>query len=172
MLSKKQFFFQIPLATHRYIKQQQPDVIFIHGLLFPLQIIFLRLLLGSKPIIMVQHHAERPFKNPLKRWLQQLADNSINAYLFHSKGNAEAWIAQHIITAEKCIETCIAPTNFKAIEKPDSPIKKFIWVGWLNDNKDPVTVVKAFAQFAKTDKKVMLQMIYQTEELLTEIKIL
>lgn len=119
---------------------------------------------------MVQHHAETPFRNPVKKWLQKIADSNIDAYLFHSNGNASAWIKKGILSKEKCIETCIAPTNFKAIEKLKRDKIKFIWVGRLNANKDPVTIIKAFVKFAATNKNITLQMIYQTEELLEAIK--
>ena len=46
----------------------------------------------------------------------------------------------------------------------------FLWVGRLNENKDPLTVVHAFLQFSKEKPSAKLYMIYQTEELLPEIK--
>jgi glycosyltransferase involved in cell wall biosynthesis len=46
----------------------------------------------------------------------------------------------------------------------------FLWVGRLNDNKDPLTVLKAFLEFARSNASARLYMIYHTEELLNEIK--
>jgi glycosyltransferase involved in cell wall biosynthesis len=45
----------------------------------------------------------------------------------------------------------------------------FLWVGRLNPNKDPVTVVKAFLQFVRFHADARLYMIYQTDELLSEL---
>jgi glycosyltransferase involved in cell wall biosynthesis len=45
----------------------------------------------------------------------------------------------------------------------------FLWVGRLNENKDPLTVVKAFLRFAEIKPSAHLYMIYHTEELLEEI---
>src|ERR1700748_2828222 len=64
-----QFYFKrfsktgrrFPLQLHRFIKSLEPDVVFIHGLHFSLQIVQLRMYLGSKIKIIAQHHAERPF---------------------------------------------------------------------------------------------------------------
>jgi glycosyltransferase involved in cell wall biosynthesis len=46
----------------------------------------------------------------------------------------------------------------------------FLWVGRLNANKDPLTVVKAFLRFQQIHTTAKLYMIYQTEDLLQEMK--
>jgi glycosyltransferase involved in cell wall biosynthesis len=46
----------------------------------------------------------------------------------------------------------------------------FLWVGRLNDNKDPINVVRAFLKFAQSSPGAKLYMIFHTEELLSEIK--
>jgi glycosyltransferase involved in cell wall biosynthesis len=46
----------------------------------------------------------------------------------------------------------------------------FLWVGRLNANKDPLTVLKAFAPFSKTHPGAKLQMIYGTNEMEQEVK--
>ena len=56
-------FRQIPVKTHTYIKRQQPDVILVEGLIFPLQVIALRLKLGRNCKIIAQHHGEKPYRN-------------------------------------------------------------------------------------------------------------
>ncbi len=49
-----------------------------------------------------------------------------------------------------------------------SPV--FLWVGRLDANKDPVTVVKAFIQFAAFQPEAKLYMVYQSDELLDDIR--
>ena len=46
----------------------------------------------------------------------------------------------------------------------------FLWAGRLNANKDPLTVVKAFLKFLRFQPTARLYMIYQTTELLPELK--
>jgi glycosyltransferase involved in cell wall biosynthesis len=46
----------------------------------------------------------------------------------------------------------------------------FLWVGRLNDNKDPLNVVRAFLKFAQSSPGAKLYMIFHTEELLAEVK--
>jgi glycosyltransferase involved in cell wall biosynthesis len=48
----------------------------------------------------------------------------------------------------------------------------FLWVGRLEKNKDPITVIKGFLFYALTHKEAKLYMIYQSHELLEEISIL
>jgi glycosyltransferase involved in cell wall biosynthesis len=45
----------------------------------------------------------------------------------------------------------------------------FLWVGRLNDNKDPLNVVRAFLKYLKTSPAARLYMIYHTDELLADI---
>src|SRR6478735_5167023 len=46
---------------------------------------------GSKTKLIIQHHAERPFTNKIKLWLQRLAYSEADAYLFASKKLANSF---------------------------------------------------------------------------------
>jgi glycosyltransferase involved in cell wall biosynthesis len=46
----------------------------------------------------------------------------------------------------------------------------FLWVGRLNANKDPVTVLKGFSIYLQENPQAKLYMIYQTTELLLSIE--
>jgi glycosyltransferase involved in cell wall biosynthesis len=172
---KKQIHF--PWRMHRRIKKLKPEVVFINGFIFPLQIIQLRLTLGRNVKIIILHRAEKPFNN-VKKYLQKIADGCVNAYLFTSTDFGKEWMAKNIISDPKKIYEVIQgssrflPQNrirakeVLAIE--GSPI--FLCVGRLNANKDPLTVVKGFIRFLSVQPSAKLYMIYQTEELLNEIK--
>jgi glycosyltransferase involved in cell wall biosynthesis len=45
----------------------------------------------------------------------------------------------------------------------------FLWVGRLNENKDPLTVVRSFIEFLSWQPAARLYMIFQTEELLPQV---
>ena len=81
---------RFPFRIHHLVKKLQADVVFINGLVFPLQIIQLRLKLGKAVKIVVLHRAERPF-NGVKRYLQKLADKCVDAYLFTSFEFSQEW---------------------------------------------------------------------------------
>lgn len=167
---------RFPFTLHKLIKKLQPDVVFINGFIFPLQVIQLRLWLGSSVRIILLHRAEKPATG-LKRKLQQWADKCIDAYLFASSDFGEMW-KQNIDTRK--IHTVLQassvfyPVNRQAarqtLQVEGAPL--FLWVGSLNQRKDPITVVKAFLQFAQNCAGAKLYMIYQSDELLQDVKML
>lgn len=173
----KNKFLHIPVKTHRYIQKQNPDIILIQGLIFPLQLIALKIILPKKTKIIVQHHGEKPFTG-IKKWFQKIADRYVSFYLFTSNGNAYEFIKAKIISDEKkCVEILEASTFFDKSNKLKSRqepgltfFTTFLWVGRLNDNKDPLTVLKAFEKYLHFFPKSQLFMFYQTEELLPEIE--
>jgi glycosyltransferase involved in cell wall biosynthesis len=169
-------FWHIPFATHRFIKKQKPDVVLSQGLIFPLQILALRFKIGKKCKIIVQHHAERPYKG-IKRLFQRIADRFIDAYMFTSLGNAAEWIECKIISdSKKCFEIVEVSTDFKRQNKYEcrhrlgmAGEKNFLWVGNLIARKDPVTVLKAFNKYLEKDPDARLYMIYRKGELLEKV---
>lgn len=173
----KNRFWHIPFAAHRYIKKQQPDFVLVQGLVFPLQVIILRMSLGKKSRIIVQHHGEKPFAG-IKGMLQRFADRFIDAYIFTSLGNAGEWINRKIIASKnKCYEVLEASTHFEMAVKATSKAllhmngeQNFLWVGRLHILKDPITILAAFEQFIVTAPAAQLYMVYQTTELLPEVK--
>lgn len=166
----------IPFKTHRFIEREQPDVVLVEGFVFPLQVLFLRLKLGKKCLIIAQHHAELPWSG-LRGFLQKLADRSIDAYIFTSLGNALPWLKKKIISQSwKCHEVLSASTSFRPINKVEAKRQlnmngalNFLWVGLLTARKDPMTILRAFKKFISIKPEAKLYMIYQSGELLPVI---
>ncbi len=178
-----QYFFKrfshslFPVESHRFIKQLTPDVVVIQGLHFPLQVIQLRLLLGKKTKIIIQNHAERPFIG-LKKHLQKSADRFTDAYLFASHNMGVEWIKKGNLSSVKKIHEVMEVSSVFTLMDKTAAIRKtgitgnpvFLWVGRLNENKAPLTVVRAFLQFVNVQLGARLYMIYHTDELLPQIK--
>ena len=164
---------RFPLRLHQFIKSQKPDVVVIQSLHFPLQVIQLRLLLGREVKIIIQNHAEQPFIG-LKKYAQRLADKFVDAYLFASRAMGADWVEKgNIASVKKIHEVMEVSSVFKPMDKAlarqktnagGSPV--FLWVGRLNANKDPLTIVKAFLKYAAINPAAHLYMIYHTDELL------
>src|SRR5882724_7700434 len=76
--SKNKSWF-IPFRTHRFVKKEKPDVVLVQGFVFVLQLLALRIQLGRRCIIMVQHHGEKPFRG-IKGLLQRFTGRFINGY--------------------------------------------------------------------------------------------
>jgi len=166
-----------PSKFHNFIKSQRPDVVVIGSLHFPLQVIQLRLKLGKKVKIIVQNHAEKPYRG-VKKILQKIADRYITAYLFASDELGVEWVVNGLISsARKVHEVMEVSSVFSPMDKIVAKAKTgiteslvFLWVGRLNDNKDPLTAIRAFLQYAAENEHAKLYMIYHTDELLSEIQ--
>jgi glycosyltransferase involved in cell wall biosynthesis len=174
---QKKKVIRFPWRMHRFIKKQKPDVVFVNGLIFPLQVLQLRFVLGNSVKIIGIHHAEKPF-NGLKKELQRLADSCMNAYLFTSLEFGKEWVQNgNISSLKKIYEVMEASSafypsdrneNLKQLSVKGHPI--YLWVGRLNTNKDPLTVVKAFLLFQQKHISARLYMIYHEQDLLQDIK--
>lgn len=174
-------FFHIPFSMLRYIRQEQPAIVMVHGFLFPLQVLALRYYMPAGAKLIVQHHAEQPFKNPVKRWLQRKAYARADGYLFSSKALAAPFIEQGIISdSQKITELPESSTLLKAGDREAARHALnlaaegllLLWVGRLDRNKDPFTVIKAFATYQKHSPSAMLYMFYHEAELLEPVKAL
>jgi glycosyltransferase involved in cell wall biosynthesis len=166
-----------PFKIHAAIKKIDPDAVIVQGFNAPLQLIQLRSYVNKHCRIYVQHRAEKPGKG-IKAALQKIADRYIAAYLFASAPVASRWVEAGIIRNERKIcEVMGASSVFQQINKdeargnmriPGDPV--FLWVGRLNANKDPVTVVKSFLQYAGGNARARLYLVYQSGELLQQLK--
>ncbi|MBD0332307.1 MAG: glycosyltransferase family 4 protein, partial [Chitinophagaceae bacterium] len=84
-----------------------------------------------------------------------------------------------VSSQNKIYEVIQSSSSFRPESKPAARSKLgisgaliYLWVGRLEKNKDPLTVVKAFIRFHSVHPSVRLYMIYQTNELLEEVKAL
>ncbi|HTK19072.1 MAG TPA: glycosyltransferase family 4 protein, partial [Mucilaginibacter sp.] len=168
-----------PSRQHQFIKGLEPDVVIVQSFNHPLEVIQLRYSLGKSTKIIVHNHAELPFTG-FKKHLQRLADKYVDAYLFASHNMGLGWVQKgNINSGDKIHEVMEVSSAFKPMDKDIARQKTgvvdgliLLWVGRLNENKDPLTVLKAFLEFAESNPEARLYMIYHTEELLNEVKAL
>jgi glycosyltransferase involved in cell wall biosynthesis len=172
--TKRTVYF--PRRIHQLIKKLEPDVVFINGFIFPFQVLQLKRIVGKKVKIIILHRAEKPFTG-IKRYVQKLADKCVDAYLFTSAEFSREW--EKNITIQKIHEVIQASSIFFPVNKVEATkitnvkgFPVFLWVGMLISRKDPLTVVKAFLEFVSHQPEAKLYMIYQSGELLEEIKLL
>lgn len=166
---------RLPFGLHRYIRRQRPDVVVVHGILFPLQVWLLRRSLGSGVKIIQQHHAGHPLRS--RSWLQRLTSRSTDGYWFTGSGLADEWINRGLIPADRVREVMEVSSVFKQYGKEEARLQtgmgeglNYLWVGRLNANKDPLLLVRAFLEFAAGRRDIRLYMIYQEDDLLPEIR--
>ena len=172
----KNWYGYLSFKTVVHIKKQKADLLLIEGLIFPVQVIILKFLLGKRIKFLAKHQAENPAAG-IKKMFQSWADRYMDAYLFTSFGNASGWLDKNIIAhAGKIFEI---PATITAFSKKDKTISKektgmldglhYLWVGRLNSNKDPLTVLNAFKIFA-AENKATLHLVFQNNDLLNEVK--
>jgi glycosyltransferase involved in cell wall biosynthesis len=168
---------KLPTSLHRLVKKLNPDVVIVHGLSFPIQVVQLRKTLGENVIVLVQHHAD---KIPVgwRRWAQKIADRNVNGYLFSSGVMAEEWVGKKLIADRRKIkEAMVGASTFLQIDKAvarsitkanGNPI--FLFVGRVDANKDPFTLIKAFAEFTKKHSSASLYLIIQNPEKISDLE--
>jgi glycosyltransferase involved in cell wall biosynthesis len=158
------------------IKRSGTQVVLMHGMIKPLHIIAAGIVFGKQIRILIQNHAETPYRRI--RWpLQIWASEFVSGFLFTSVEQGKPWIDAGIIKNEELIhEVMEGSTAFQLKDKnmakkefgeDDKTI--FIWVGRLDKNKDPLTILKAFAQYIKENSNSRLWMIYSSTVLLEEV---
>jgi glycosyltransferase involved in cell wall biosynthesis len=167
----------IPVKLNNYVKRFNPDVVIIHGSRSPWQVLLLRWQIGSTVKLIVQNHAEKPFRD-FRKYFQRWVDSYIDAYIFTSARQSDEWIKSRLISSpEKVKEIMEASSDFKVIDRKEAEAvthvkgeKKYLWVGDLDANKNPLLVVDSFSQFALHHPGLHLYMIYPTTELLNELQ--
>jgi glycosyltransferase involved in cell wall biosynthesis len=166
-----------PWRLHRFIAGLDPDIVVVAGLHYPWQVIQLRWRLGRNVRIIAQNHAEKPFRG-IKKIVQRLADRYIDAYFFSSSEVGSEWVAQgNLASAEKIHEVMEVSSVFRPSDPEAARLQTgvrgspaFLWVGRLDQNKNPLMVVRAFLQFTRSRPGPRLYMIFHTMELLVDIE--
>lgn len=148
-----------------------PDVVILHGLMYPVQTWFMRRIVAGNVRVYFQHHAERPMRLP-KNFLQRAVDRFVKGYFFASAELAKDWVdAGQISSIEKVHEVMEVSSDLRPSDRISfsERCQNFLWVGRLDDNKDPVTLIRGFARFFETGAPGTLYMIYKGDKLLSKV---
>lgn len=160
---------------YQLINSLRPNIIVVHGFQHPLETI--RLKIRTKARIILQYHGG-PMPSMLYQILHGLADRFIDGYFFTGKEQAVPFIKRGMIRSyDKVHEVMEGSTSFKRINKLAARQqlqigneKMFLWIGHLNSNKDPLTVLDGFAGILLNHTKVKLYMVYEDDALLDKVK--
>ena len=168
--------WQIPWQFLRQVKQLDADVVHVHSLTLSLPTFVLRWLLPRKTAIIVQHHGG---KSPgrVKRSLHNLLNSVADAFFFTTHEQGADWFMR-AAPYHKIMPVMEGATYFhydsrdaqlpghysnKAAARAQTGITGqpvFLWVGRLDHNKDPLTVLDGFAQLVPQYPSARLYMIY------------
>lgn len=161
--------WMIPFRFNWFIKSLQPDYILAHGFGFVHYLIFLKIILPKTKIVL-QSNGFAPKPKGIKKYIHKVSDAFIDGYLFTGIENAKPWYENKILTKNKIFSVMEGSTYFKFTGNENRKSNTFLWVGRLDTNKDPLTILKVFERFLIIQEDAILTMVFHENHLLKEVK--
>ncbi len=167
--------FPLPHNSTRQLAELRPDVIHFHGLSFPLHVRYLRRHLHVP--LLVQDHADRV----PPRWRRALSRHGLAAvsgaaFTVHSQ--AERFIEAGVLPASALIfEVLESSSHFTPGDMSEARAATglrgdpcLLWLGHLDANKDPLTILAALSRIAAQLPDPHLWCCYLTAPLLAQVR--
>jgi len=162
---------QTPSVFHREISKTEHEIIHVNSFDYTYQASLIKKRIPRARVV-IQHHAENP-RNPIKLLLLKYFSSSINGFIFSSSEIYNEWVdARKIAKGKKFSEIMEGSSNFSFNSREEmrkitglagDPV--LLWVGRLNENKDPITVLSGFNKLLNDFPRAKLYMIYSEEKL-------
>jgi glycosyltransferase involved in cell wall biosynthesis len=156
------------------------DVAHVNGIVFPVRTWLLRSAVARHTAIVVQSHSDGGAigRAPLLRIAGRAGRGAVDAFLFAADEHAAAWRAAGFVgRGQPAYNVMPASTTFRRISRTSAREATgmvgepaVLWVGRLNANKDPLTVVSAFETYAAANPGATLTLVYGTGELLGPVR--
>jgi glycosyltransferase involved in cell wall biosynthesis len=174
-----------PGRVHRAVLELNPDVAHVNGLTFPARTWLLRRALPPSAAIVVQDHAtgvpRAQCSKPLgraKQVVRRHAMRAIDGFMFSSAEQAVPWRdGGYIAPNQPVYEVMEASTDFTRLPRVAARqasglegTPAILWVGRLNPNKDPLTVLDAFERVLERMPGAILTMIFSADDLLPAVQ--
>jgi glycosyltransferase involved in cell wall biosynthesis len=174
-----------PSPNRRLASLRAPaDIAHVNGLIFPWKTRSLRRLLPGDAAIVVQDHGGEPAAGTrapasiLRRVAQRANLRVPDAFLFSAAGQADAWRRAGLMTASQPVYHVMeASTGFRPMARAAARrmtgidgAPALLWVGRLNANKDPLTVLSGFERSLSDRPHATLTMIYSADDLLPSVR--
>jgi glycosyltransferase involved in cell wall biosynthesis len=147
----------------------KPDVVHVNGLDFPVALHRLRAALPRSSAIAVQDHGgfdPAGLRLARRLWMRR-GLRVVNALLVATPDQADAFRASGLVPRRLAVyDVMEASTDFR--RRPAARANaglSVLWVGRLNANKDPLTVLEGFAGFAEAEPRATLTMVYDGGDL-------
>jgi glycosyltransferase involved in cell wall biosynthesis len=164
----------------------RPDVAHVNSLELPLQTWRLRRRLPAACALVVQDHANRVphgtaargIAASLRHAARRRAMRAPDAYFFTSIEQAEPWRSAGLIDARQRV--CAVNESSSAMRPLPAPEARratgltgepaILWVGRLDENKDPLCVIDAFARVRARRPGATLAMIFGKDDLVRSVE--
>ncbi len=165
-------------VMHAAVAACEPDVVHVNGLDAPIRAWRLRQRLPAHVAIVVQDHASVPPRRfsltaPFRRRAMRAAD----AYLFTAPAQAQPWVDRGFIADTRIVHAILeASTEMRPVHRATARALSAIagtpailWVGRLDANKDPLTVLAGFEQALASMPEATLTMVFSDDGLLPAV---
>jgi glycosyltransferase involved in cell wall biosynthesis len=161
------------------------DIVHVNGLNFPVQTWRLRRMLPASTSIVLQDHGGIRFKDgrwphrfTLPQAVRRRAMKAADAFLFVAPEHAAPWLRMGCIASSQDVyQVMEASTTIKPMPRDEARQisgttgnPAMLWVGRLDANKDPLTVIDGFEQSLARLPNASLTLIYTSDELLSAIR--
>ncbi|MGE5245795.1 MAG: glycosyltransferase family 4 protein [Betaproteobacteria bacterium] len=169
--------------TRANVLRSTADLVHVNGLVFSTCAWWLRRALPERTAIVMQDHGTtvRPPADIVRRMsrrLRRLELRAADAFLFVSADQAIPWRAAGLIAAGQPVYevmeagTAVRPLP-RAVARAASGVDgdpAVLWVGRLNENKDPLTVLSGFERALGDVPGAVLSMVYAEDDLLPLVR--
>ena len=159
----------------------QPEVVHLHGCL-PLPSRHLRLRLPRGTALLAQDHGGVYLDSPrFTRWKSRAFHafglRAADGFLFSARELATPWLRSGIISPKQAIYELMESSS--TMEEAPSPSAgerslpghpALLWVGRLDANKDPLTILEGFERAVVRLPEAALTMVYGASQLLGEVQ--
>lgn len=148
----------------------EPDLVHVNGLDAVGDMWWLRRQLPAHTAVVMQDHGGAP--PPLRSWrgrARRAAMRAADAFLFTSVEQGLVWVRSGAIPAADLVHAVPeAGSRFTPVARDEARAESqvrgdpaLLWVGRLDANKDPMTVLDGFVRFAERRPQATLTMAYQ-----------
>ncbi len=141
-----------------------PDVVHVNGLDFPLAIRRLRRVVPQAAIAVQDHGGFDPRRlRPPRRLWMRFGLRAADALLVAAPGQIDEFRASGLVPDRVRLFDVVEGSSTLRVEqrRPRQGGPALLWVGRLNANKDPLTVLAGFAQFLAAHPGATLTFVYQ-----------
>jgi glycosyltransferase involved in cell wall biosynthesis len=161
------------------LPSENVDVAHVNGLEFPRRTRWLRARLARSSTLVIQDHASGPPPaRRISRIIRRRAFNGVDGFLFTARQQADSWQSASIIRPEQTVfEVLESSTTMRPVSRDaarqTSGIRgdpALLWVGRLNANKDPLTVLDGFELAVASLPEARLTMVFGSTELLLDVQ--
>jgi len=173
-----------PFGLNRALAKLGSDVVHVNGLNFPMQTWRCRRMLASPAGLVVQDHAsgDPPAAvggaRTVQHAIRRRAMKAVDGFFFTSAAQADGWrTGGFIADAQPVYEVFEASKRMQPVAYEAARALTTIagdpavlWVGRLNANKSPLTILNAFERAARTLPALTLTMVYAGGELESQVR--